>query len=42
MFLIFVSLKTRANMYSGLYMVLSPFAPAFSFLYGKILQSAKI
>ena len=42
MFLIFVSLKTCANMDSGLYTVLSLFAPAFSSLYGKILQSAKI
>ena len=42
MFLIFVSLKTCANMDSGLYMVLSLFAPAFSSLYGKILQSAEI
>ena len=42
MFLIFVSLKTCANMDSGLYMVLSLFAPVFSSLYGKILQSAEI
>ena len=42
MFLIFVSLKTCANMDSGLYTLFSPFASAFSSLYGKILQSAKI